>query len=199
MKGYKVIVGLIALGFAGGMFGGYRIWGPTEKGKTDIRQLLQQVNDEVARVESKNKELTESLESSREAINASEALRKENQDLKDQMKVAYQEKQELESTLEEARAKERDAANQPEDSVDDRCAELPDLRAGKRKPGAEIRYRQCQRDDTKERGAGPVTAPAFLRHEPRSRHRRNRLRGCTAGVAPPEERISRPGGGTVGG
>jgi len=116
MKGYKVIVGLIALGFAGGMFGGYRIWGPTEKGKTDIRQLLQQVNDEVARVESKNKELTESLESSREAINASEALRKENQDLKDQMKVAYQEKQELESTLEEARAKERDAANQPEDS-----------------------------------------------------------------------------------
>ena len=116
MKGYKVIVGLIALGFAAGMFGGYRIWGPTEKGKTDIRQLLQQVNDEVARVESKNKELTESLESSREAVNASEALRKENQDLKDQMKVAYQEKQELESALEEARAKDRDAANPSEDS-----------------------------------------------------------------------------------
>ena len=116
MKGYKVIVGLIALGFAAGMFGGYRIWGPTEKGKTDIRQLLQQVNDEVARVESKNKELTESLESSREAVNASEALRKENQDLKDQMKVAYQEKQELESALEEASAKDRDAANPSEDS-----------------------------------------------------------------------------------
>jgi hypothetical protein len=116
MKGYKVIVGLIALGFAAGMFGGYRIWGPTEKGKTDLRQLLQQVNDEVARIESKNKELTESLESSREAINASEALQKENQDLKDQLKVAYQEKQELESSLEEVRAKGRDAANQSEDS-----------------------------------------------------------------------------------
>ena len=116
MKGYKVIVGLIALGFAAGMFGGYRIWGPTEKGKTDLRQLLQQVNDEVARVESKNKELTESLKSSREAINASEALRKENQELKDQLKVAYQEKQELESTLEEARAKERDAADRSGDS-----------------------------------------------------------------------------------
>jgi len=115
MKGYKVIVGLIALGFAAGMFGGYRIWGPTEKGKTDIRQLLQQVNDEVARIESKNKELTESLESSREAINASEALRKENQDLNDQLKIAYQEKQELESTLEEVRAKERDSGNQAED------------------------------------------------------------------------------------
>jgi len=115
MKGYKVIVGLIALGFAAGMFGGYRIWGPTKKGETDVRQLLQQVNDEVARIESKNKELTASLESSREAINASEALRKENQDLKDQLKVAYQEKQELESTLEEVRAKERDAANRAED------------------------------------------------------------------------------------
>jgi len=115
MKGYKVIVGLIALGFAAGMFGGYRIWGPTEKGKTDLRQLLQQVNDEVALIESKNKELTESLESSREAVNASEALRKENQDLKDQLKVAYQEKQELESTLEEARTKELDAADQTED------------------------------------------------------------------------------------
>jgi len=115
MKSYKIIVGLIALGFAVGMFGGYRIWGPTEKGKTDIRQLLQQVNDEVALIESKNKELTGSLESSREAINASEALRKENHDLKDQLKVAYQEKQELESTLEEARAKERDAGNQTED------------------------------------------------------------------------------------
>jgi len=115
MKGYKVIVGLIALGFAAGMFGGYRIWGPTEKGKTDLRQLLQQVNDEVALIESKNKELTESLESSREAVNASEALRKENQDLKDQLKVAYQEKQELESSLEEARTKELDAADQTED------------------------------------------------------------------------------------
>ena len=115
MKGYKVIIGLIALGFAAGMFGGYRIWGPTEKGKTDIRQLLQQVNDEVARIESKNKELADSLESSREAINASEALQKENQDLKDQLKVAYQEKQDLESTLEEVRAKERDAGNQAED------------------------------------------------------------------------------------
>jgi len=115
MKGYKVIVGLIALGFAAGMFGGYRIWGPTKKGETDVRQLLQQVNDEVARIESKNKELTTSLESSREAINASEALRKENQDLKDQLKVAYQEKQELESSLEEVRAKERNAANRAED------------------------------------------------------------------------------------
>ncbi|MGW8284315.1 MAG: hypothetical protein ACWGPR_01195 [Candidatus Deferrimicrobiaceae bacterium] len=115
MKGYKVIVGLIALGFAAGMFGGYRIWGPTKKGATDVRQLLQQVNDEVARIESKNKELTTSLESSREAINASEALRKENQDLKDQLKIAYQEKQELESSLEEVRAKERNAANRAED------------------------------------------------------------------------------------
>jgi predicted RNase H-like nuclease (RuvC/YqgF family) len=115
MKSYKVIVGLIALGFAAGMFGGYRIWGTTEKGKTDIRQLLQQVNDEVARIESKNKELTESLESSREAINASEALRKENQDLKGQLENAFQEKQDLESTLEEVRAKERGAITRAED------------------------------------------------------------------------------------
>jgi len=64
MKGYKVILGLIALGFAAGMFGGYRIWGTIDKGKTDIKQLLQQLNQEVDLLESKNRELTESLEAS---------------------------------------------------------------------------------------------------------------------------------------
>lgn len=106
MKGYKVIVGLIALGFAAGIFGGYRIWGTTEKEKTDLKQLLQRVNDEVALIESKNRELTASLEASKEAINTSEAVRKENQDLKDKLQNALQEKQGLESTLAEVRAKE---------------------------------------------------------------------------------------------
>jgi len=106
MKGYKVILGLIALGFAVGMFGGYRIWGTIDKGKTDIKQLLQQVNDEVDLLESKNRELTESLEASRGATNAAEAIQKENQDLKDQLQNAFLEKQGWDNTLAEVRAKE---------------------------------------------------------------------------------------------
>lgn len=108
MKGYKVILGLIALGFAAGMFGGYRIWGTIDKGKTDIKQLLQQLNQEVDLLESKNRELTESLEASRGATNALEAIQKENQDLKDQLQKAFQEKQGWDNTLAEVRAKERE-------------------------------------------------------------------------------------------
>jgi chromosome segregation ATPase len=115
MKGYKVILGLIALGFAAGMFGGYRIWGTKDKGETDIQQLLQQLSDEVGRMESKNRELTESLEASRETVNASEALRKENQDLKDQLQNAFQEKQGWDNALAEVREKEREAENQAEE------------------------------------------------------------------------------------
>jgi len=115
MKGYKAIVGLVVLGFAGGMFGGYRIWGTMEKGKKDIRQLLQQLNEEVDLLESKNRELTGSLETSREATNASETLRKENQDLKDQLRTALLEKQGWDNTLAEAQAKEREASNKAEE------------------------------------------------------------------------------------
>ncbi|MGA6993475.1 MAG: hypothetical protein WBX50_06230 [Candidatus Deferrimicrobiaceae bacterium] len=106
MKGYKVIVGLVALGFAAGIFGGYRIWGTIEKGETNIKQLLQQLNQEADLLESKNRELTETLEASREKNNSAEAIRKENQDLKDQLQNAFQEKQGLEKTLAEVRAKE---------------------------------------------------------------------------------------------
>lgn len=115
MKGYKVIGGLIVLGFAAGMFGGYRIWGTTERGKTDVKQLLQQLNEEVNRIESRNAELTGSLEASRGAIEASEAIRKENQDLKDRLQIAFQEKQGWDNILAEVKAKEREAENQVEE------------------------------------------------------------------------------------
>ncbi|MGA7105529.1 MAG: hypothetical protein WBX49_09320, partial [Candidatus Deferrimicrobiaceae bacterium] len=59
-------------------------------------------------MESKNRELTESLEASRGATNASEAIQKENQDLKDQLQKALQEKQGWDNTLAEVRAKERE-------------------------------------------------------------------------------------------
>jgi chromosome segregation ATPase len=104
MRSYKVIVGLIALSFAAGIFGGYRIWGTIEKGKTDIRQLLRQLNEEVDRIESNNRELSESLEASREKINASEAIRKENQDLKDRLQKSQQENTEKESLLTQVRS-----------------------------------------------------------------------------------------------
>ncbi|MGB3400423.1 MAG: hypothetical protein WBA34_09700, partial [Candidatus Deferrimicrobiaceae bacterium] len=80
----------------------------------DIKQLLQQLNQEVDLLESKNRELTESLEASRGATSASEAIQKENQDLKDQLQNALQEKQGLEGTLAEVRAKELGVDNQAE-------------------------------------------------------------------------------------
>lgn len=104
MRSYKVIAGLIALSFAAGIFGGYRIWGTNDKGKTDIRKLLGQLNEEVDRIESKNKELTGSLEASREKITASEAIRKENQDLKARLQESQQDTTEKESLLTQGRS-----------------------------------------------------------------------------------------------
>jgi chromosome segregation ATPase len=112
MKSYKVIIAIIALSLAAGLFGGYRIWGTKDKGKVDIKQLLHTLEEEIGRIEQKNKDLVASIEASKGEIQASEAIRKENQGLKDQLQNALQEKTGLESSLAELRAKETDAKKQ---------------------------------------------------------------------------------------
>jgi DNA repair exonuclease SbcCD ATPase subunit len=112
MKSYKVIIAIIALSLAAGLFGGYRIWGTKDKGKVDIKQLLHTLEEEIGRIEQKNKDLVASIEASKGEIQASEAIRKENQGLKDQLQNALQEKTVLESSLAELRAKETDAKKQ---------------------------------------------------------------------------------------
>jgi chromosome segregation ATPase len=112
MKNYKVIIAIIALSLAAGLFGGYRIWGTKDKGKVDIKQLLHTLEEEIGRIEQKNKDLVASIEASKGEIQASEAIRKENQGLKDQLQNALQEKTVLDSSLAELKAKETDAKKQ---------------------------------------------------------------------------------------
>ncbi len=114
MKSTKVIIAVVALSIAAGLFVGYRIWGIKDQGKGDIQQLLRTLEEEVARIDQKNKDLVASLEASRGDIEASEAVRKENQELKDRLQGALQEKQGLESSLAEWKAKEIDAKKQAE-------------------------------------------------------------------------------------
>lgn len=114
MKNTKVIIAVIALSIAAGLFGGYRIWGTKARGEGDIKQLMRNLEEEVVRIEQKNKDLVASIESSKGAVEASEAISKANQVLKDQLQGALQEKQGLERSLAEWKAKETDAKKQAE-------------------------------------------------------------------------------------
>ena len=123
MKNIKVIIAVIVLCVAAGLFGGYRIWGTKDRGEGDIKQLMSSLEEEVVRIEQKNRELVASLEASKGDIEASEAVGKENQALKNQVQVALQEKQALERSLAEWKAKETDAQKQAEVEQDLRTAQ----------------------------------------------------------------------------
>lgn len=112
MKSTKVAIAVIVLSIAAGLFGGYRIWGTRDKGTVDIKQLLNNLGEEIDRIERKNKDLVVSIEASKGAIEASEAIRKENEDLKGQLQNALQERTGLENSLAELKAKETGAERQ---------------------------------------------------------------------------------------
>ncbi len=129
MKSTKVIIAIVALSLAAGLFGGYRIWGTKDKEPVDIKQLLQKLEEEVDLIEKKNKDLVASIEASKGDIEASEAVRKENQALKDQLQGALQEKTGLESSLAESRAKETDAVKQAEREIAEKEGVLDQVRS----------------------------------------------------------------------
>lgn len=110
----KVIILVIVLCIAAGMFGGYRIWGTRGEGEGDIKQMLRNVEEEVVRIEQKNKDLVASIEASQKDIAASEAVNRENQELKNQLQVALQKIQGLESALADWKTKETDAQKRAE-------------------------------------------------------------------------------------
>ena len=112
MKSTKVMIAIVVLSLAAGVFGGYRIWGTKDEGKVDIKQLLRSLEEEVDRIAQENKDLFSSIQASKGDIEASEAVKKENQALKDQLRDALQEKTGLESSLAEMKAKETDAEKQ---------------------------------------------------------------------------------------
>jgi septal ring factor EnvC (AmiA/AmiB activator) len=109
MKFNKVFLAVMALCFAVGMIGGYRIWGVKGNGKADIKQLLENVNAEVEAIENKNKDLAAALEAAKEDIEKSAALKAENQDLKNQLQNSLQERKGFESALAESKTKESEA------------------------------------------------------------------------------------------
>lgn len=114
MSRTKVIIVVIVLGIAAGMFGGYRIWGTGGQGEVDVTQLLRNLEEEVARIEQKNKDLVASIEASRKDVEASEAVKQENQALKNQLQIAIQKTQGLERSLAEWKTKETDAQKRAE-------------------------------------------------------------------------------------
>jgi chromosome segregation ATPase len=120
MKINKLFLAIIALSFAVGLIGGYRIWGMKEKGKVDIKHLLEKVNEEVEVIENKNKDLEAALAAAKEDIEKSEALKMENQDLKEQLQNSLQGKKEMEIALQESRGKESEAQMQAENEKEPR-------------------------------------------------------------------------------
>lgn len=112
MTNYKVIIAILALSLAAGLFGGYRIWGIRDQGKADVRQLLRTLGEEIGRIEQKNKDLAATIEGSKREVAASEAIRKENQELKGRLQNALQEKAALDNSMAQLRAKEIDAQKQ---------------------------------------------------------------------------------------
>jgi septal ring factor EnvC (AmiA/AmiB activator) len=112
MTNYKVIIAILALTLAAGLFGGYRIWGTRDKGKVDLKETLRTLGQEIDRIERQNKDLVATIEGSKREVAASEAIRKENQELKDRLQNALQEKAALDNTMAQLRAKELDAQKQ---------------------------------------------------------------------------------------
>jgi chromosome segregation ATPase len=115
MKSYKVVIAVISLCLAAGLLGGYLIWGTKDEGKVDIRQLLNTLEEEVARIEKKEKDLVASIEAARTEIQAAETVRKENRELKGQLEGALQEKAGLERSLAELRTGKTDAEKRAAD------------------------------------------------------------------------------------
>lgn len=156
MKSTKVILAFIVLGIAAGLFGGYRIWGTKDKEPVDIKQLLQKLEEEVDLIEKKNEDLVASIEASKGDIEASEAVRKENQALKDQLQAALQEKTGLENSLAESRAKETDAEKQAaaeqelRAEQDDLKGKITALESGNR--DLADRLQQAEREITEKEG-----------------------------------------------
>jgi chromosome segregation ATPase len=156
MKSTKVILAFIVLGIAAGLFGGSRIWGTKDKEPVDIKQLLQKLEEEVDLIEKKNEDLVASIEASKGDIEASEAVRKENQALKDQLQAALQEKTGLENSLAESRAKETDAEKQAaaeqelRAEQDDLKGKITALESGNR--DLADRLQQAEREITEKEG-----------------------------------------------
>ncbi len=114
MKINKLFIVAVLLSVAVGLVGGYEIWGKKETGKTDMKQLLKQINKEVEGVDKKNQELAAALAAAKAESEGAVMLQKEKQDLEAQLQHALQQITEKESALAELQAKAAEGEQQAE-------------------------------------------------------------------------------------
>jgi chromosome segregation ATPase len=156
MTNYKVIIAILALTLAAGLFGGYRIWGTRDKGKVDLKETLRTLGQEIDRIERQNKDLVATIEGSKREVAASEAIRKENKELKDRLQNALQEKAALDNTMAQLRAKEIDAQKQAavekelRSTVDDLKGRIAAMESRNRE--LSDRVQKAERENTEKEG-----------------------------------------------
>jgi len=85
MRTTKIVIGLIAIGFLAGLLAGYEVWRPRDGANADLRQLLARAADAADRVVRKNEELLSQVESLKGNARDAEALKSENQALKNRL------------------------------------------------------------------------------------------------------------------
>lgn len=85
MKTTKIVIGLVAIGFLGGLLGGYTLWKPKAGADADLRQLLARAGDAADRIERRSEELASQVESLKGNAREAETLKAENQALKGQL------------------------------------------------------------------------------------------------------------------
>lgn len=85
MRTTKIVIGLVAIGFLGGLLGGYSLWKPKEGANPDLRQLLEKAKGAADQIVRRNEELASRVEELKGSAKEAEALKAENLTLKGQL------------------------------------------------------------------------------------------------------------------
>jgi prefoldin subunit 5 len=93
MRTTRIVIGLVVIGFLGGLAGGYAIWKPRENAKADLRELLARAGEAADRIESSNRDLASQVDALKGNAREAEALKSENQALKGRLDNAVAELQ----------------------------------------------------------------------------------------------------------
>lgn len=109
MKMTKIVIGLVVIGFLGGLFVGYTIWRPKEDGEVDFRQLLAKVGEAAERIEKRNQDLVSQVEALKGNATEAEAMKAENQTLKGHLDNTVQEMSRLTASVEGLKTKASEA------------------------------------------------------------------------------------------
>jgi chromosome segregation ATPase len=85
MRTAKIVIGLVAIGFLGGLLGGYSLWKPKEGNNADLQQLLAKAGSAADQLIRRNEELASRVEALKGNAGEAEALKAENLNLHGQL------------------------------------------------------------------------------------------------------------------